>query len=117
MERKKEEIYHQITNTLTDGETRRFSVIGLCRVWSKHALDAIEVYATENDISIAEIEAREVEIEPNLYHTFVFLKLDGDQPFLFDGTGLANKEPYFGYEEDAPDHLQNSHPDLINHYR
>jgi hypothetical protein len=83
---------------------------GLCRQWTKAALDFFEKIRL--NISA---EAREVEIEPSLQHTFI--RIRGERAYLCDGTGVLDFPPFFGFEDEAPEHLLNSHPDMINSYR
>jgi hypothetical protein len=94
-----------------DERVKSFSKPGFCRSWTREAIRAIRNFP---DVGV---EAREVDIGPCLQHTFLRVTLPGVRPLLLDGTGVGNKEPYFGYEDEAPKHLQNSHPDtMINSY-
>ena len=62
------------------------------------------------------VEAREVDITPNLQHTFVRLTCVGSDSIICDGVGTIGHEPYFGPESESPEHLQNSKSDMINKY-
>jgi hypothetical protein len=92
-------------------KTKPVSRLGYCRVWTKEAILAIT-----RQFPDAEIEAREVDISPNLQHTFLRVVMPNVKPLILDGTGVGKEKPYFGYEEKAPLHLQNSHPDMINNF-
>jgi hypothetical protein len=83
--------------------------IGLCRVWTKAAME----YIKSNFPNVL-VEAREVDLEPDLQHTFLRMSINGQRPFLADGIGSAKYQPYFGFEDEAPTHLQNSRSDVIN---
>lgn len=92
---------------------------GHCRKWSMAALQAIEDIKDKLEVEYT-IEAREVDIERGLSHTFVKLVFrirNSEYTYLLDGTGVAGFKPYFGRERDAPAHLQNSRSDQINLYR
>ena len=117
MERQIGDDYVKIAERLTNGDVKESARIGLCRDWSRRAMDAIEEFAEDQGIKVIRLEAREVEIESNLDHTFILVELEDDKPFILDGTGLAQHAPYFGYEDEAPQHLRNSHLDMINNYR
>lgn len=86
--------------------------IGHCRQWSRFVLDSLQ------NIDNISAEAREVEISPGLTHTFIKLTIhDHHRAYFADGVGTTKYPPYFGYEDEAPDHLQNSKPDMmINTY-
>jgi hypothetical protein len=88
---------------------------GWCRRWSRCAYLVLKEWAALLDVQL-EIEAREVDVELYLSHTFLRLVLPGEQPYLLDGTGIGSYEPYFGYEAEAPEHLKNSTWDPLNHY-
>lgn len=83
----------------------------MCRMWVKVAMERIKTMSDE-----LSIEAREVDLEPHLQHTFLRITHGEDRPFLIDGIGSAKHPPYFGYEDEAPPHLQNSRSDIINVY-
>lgn len=90
-------------------------VPGDCRPWTGRAIRQIREYAKETGQQI-KTEAREVEIGPDFTHTFVRATPENGELFLLDGTGVGEHKPYFGPENEAPDHLRNSSPDMINHY-
>jgi CRISPR/Cas system-associated exonuclease Cas4 (RecB family) len=62
------------------------------------------------------VEAREVEITSSLQHTFIRIVDENKESYLYDGVGTVEHKPYFGPENEAPRHLQNSKPDMINKY-
>ena len=88
--------------------------LGLCRIWTGRVLDLVKGL----DINELELtaEAREVQVEPGLHHTFVRITL-GEKSYLWDGIGTGKYGPYFGLEDQAPEHLKNSHLDMINRVR
>lgn len=96
-----------------DDKLRGVAGLGLCRIWTNRAMDRIKELIS----GTVEIEAREVEVGIGLTHTFIRAMCDGEEPFLYDGTGVGSHQPYFGPESQAPKHLLNSHPDMINEYR
>lgn len=87
------------------------SRLGFCREWTRVVM--LYVRSQYPDVKV---EAREVDITENLQHTFPMLTIENDEPYICDGVGTAKHSPYFGYESDAPQHLQNSRPDMINRY-
>lgn len=108
MEREKD-CYAKIVEVLCSSpEVNQWTKIEFCRLWTIFALDLIRQIEPE-----LKVEAVEVDIDPLLQHTFV--KIDGVRPFLCDGTGTLRHKPYFGFEDEAPEHLRNSRPDkMIN---
>lgn len=111
---KEPEIFHMIEETIKlhpnlDGLNKK----GLCRVWTREAIGIIKELKSINHWEI-EIEAREVEIEPGLDHTFLRIIVQGFPAFILDGTGAGFYDPYFGPETEAS-HLQNSKIDWIHH--
>jgi len=92
-----------------DEHIKEVTKIGLCRVWSKVAKD----YITSNYPEII-VEAREVDLEPYLQHTFLRLIIKNEEPFLIDGIGSVKFPPFSGFESEAPEHLRNSRMDIIN---
>ncbi|RJR29197.1 hypothetical protein C4564_02555 [Candidatus Microgenomates bacterium] len=97
----------------------RFSKIGFCRNWTGAALAALDKIKTKNKF-IVDYEARETEVSPCYFHTFVLIILsDGDNElnYLMDGAGVAGLGTYFGPESSAPTHLSNSQLDQISRYR
>jgi len=85
---------------------------GLCRKWTRFAMEATSPLVELSPESI-QIEAREVDIEPCLSHTFLRAIIHGKK-FILDGTGASTYDPYSGPEDEAPNHLQNSRSDMIN---
>ena len=90
------------------------SKLGSCRIWTGRVLDLAEGLDTDEQGLTA--EAREVQIEPGLRHTFVKITF-GEKSYLWDGVGVGRHGPYFGLEDQAPEHLKNSHLDMINRIR
>ena len=112
----KEEIYLSIYRGIIENpRVQAVSQRGNCRKWSREAILELIKIGNENDIHIT-TEARETEVEPFLFHTFVRFYINEDDPYLFDGTGVSKFNPYFGPESKAPNHLQNSTHDMINYY-
>lgn len=105
-----EQIAYQLR---ADERLKGVARLGLCRVWSDKAMVRIE----EMTNGMVMIEAREVEMEIGLAHTFIRAVCNGEEPFLYDGTGVSSYPPYFGPESQAPEHLLGSRPDMINNYR
>jgi hypothetical protein len=104
--------YLTIINLLQESQgVQKLSKHGLCRDWAREAILILHKHFPN-----ADIEAREVDITPDFQHTFLRVILPNHKPFLLDGTGVGKKDPYFGSEEKAPEHLKNSHPDMINNY-
>jgi|SRR5581483_269676 len=98
-----------------DSKIHKETFVGNCRVWSKDVILAIRRFNDQCGVNIL-AEARESEVEPCLFHTFVRLSIGSEKPYLWDGTGTGKSQPYFGPEEEAPEHLRNSKPDIINYY-
>jgi hypothetical protein len=95
-------------------ELELYAKPGLCRVWSGKAREILYSYMeTNHEEGI--VEAREVEIEPGLSHTFLKLIVNSET-YLLDGTGVGNFPHYFGEESKAPSHLKNSQLDWIEIY-
>ena len=85
---------------------------GNCRAWAGRVLNLVD-QLNEQGLSA---EAREVELEPYLFHTFVRLNF-GQESYLWDGVGAGGYEPYFGPEDQAPEHLRYSNLDWISKIR
>ena len=98
--------FENIVKTLGTGER------GYCRVWIQKALLILD-----KTLPHLEIEVREVEIEPTVFHSFLRLSPNQDSVYLADGTGCGKHKPYFGLEAEAPPHLQKGKRDMINSYR
>jgi len=102
--------YHSILKDINGIKNiQEVSRIGLCRVWSKAIMEMVK-----SSFPQVSVEAREVDLEPNLQHTFLRVTIGNQKPFLIDGVGSAKFSPFFGYEDEAPEHLQNSRADVIN---
>lgn len=87
--------------------------LGFCREWSLATLKFIRKFAEDSAYQL-QIEAREVNISPLLSHTFIRLIAGEERPYLMDGTGVEKHPPYFGYEDEAPEHLRNHKLDMIS---
>lgn len=91
---------------------RRLSELGkpgLCRRWT------IEAWRNLRDkFPYYKFEAREVDISEGLQHTFLLIKIPNSINLILDGTGVEKHAPFFGFEDEAPHHLQNSRLDMIN---
>jgi hypothetical protein len=89
--------------------------IGSCRVWTKEAIEQVKAFRSQNNLDLT-CEAREIELEPGLEHTFLRVLAAGLPPYDYDGTGTSSFGPYKGPEEQAT-HLQGSHFDMIHSYQ
>lgn len=104
-------IYSPIVDTLqSDGEISKYSSHGYCRDWVREAIKILKAYPEIG------IEVREVDMPYGLQHTFLRIIFPDYKPFICDGIGVEKHPPFFGYEDEAPAHLQNSHLDIINTY-
>src|SRR5579859_7854852 len=114
---KEQDIYQKIFQIADeDPEIQSIAFPGNCRVWSRSVLLFIREFNKTNGSKIIS-EARESEVEPNVFHTFIRMSFDRENFYIFDGTGVAGHGgPYFGSEEDAPEYLRESKPDIINYY-
>lgn len=113
---KEQKIYHMVFDFVEQKKRiEKETFVGNCRVWSKEVILAIREFNKQYGVNIL-AEAREAEVEPFLFHTFVRLNIAQEEFYLFDGIGTAKFSPYFGPEEDAPDHLKKNKPDIINYY-
>lgn len=93
--------------------------IGLCRMWVREAILAIGRTVFDQCIAVV-CEAREVELEPGVSHTFLYVWVTDSEStyrFILDGVGTASHPPYFGLADDAPAHLLGNHIDMIERYR
>lgn len=106
----------EILDILTTHEAlRSVSKLGYCREWTRMAYIILMGFFSSQEKLAISLEAREKYISPSFPHTF--LRIAGqDFSLLADGTGVEKHPPYFGSETDAPDHLQASHPDIMNNY-
>jgi hypothetical protein len=95
----------------SDKNIAEITKVGLCRLWAKNTIKLIS-----QSFPNVEIEAREVDLEASLQHTFLRIVIPGEKPYVYDGVGTSKYPPFLGYEDDAPSHLKNSHPDMINSY-
>ena len=110
------EVYSQIALKLQEEQyVLKQAKIGLCRLWSIDAVSCITDFCESNGVEVT-LQVVEVEIESGLSHSFIKLSVEGKGPYLCDGTGAGKHGPYFGYEEESPEHLQNSHLDMLNSY-
>jgi len=104
-----EDYIKKIREVEEDSTIKSVTKIGLCRRWAKMTMDKLR----ERFPEIA-IEAREVDVSPNLQHTFLRIIIPGNKPLLWDGVGTLKIRPFCGYEDEAPTYLQNSRSDMIN---
>lgn len=105
------ELKRVIIEVKTNESIRPFTRLGFCREWTR----AVILYVRKS-FPLIRAEAREVQITPNLQHTFVRLTSEDEEPYLYDGVGTVKHKPYFGPASEAPEHLQNSKSDMINKY-
>lgn len=106
--------FYQLYNTLKESpQLATVQKRGFCRIWSGRARDVIRQFISENNYDWR-VEAREVQIESCLFHTFLRL-ICGDQSYVLDGTGVSDFPEYFGPESEAPRHLLNSSRDWIDY--
>lgn len=85
-----------------DSNVKLWTEKGWCRLWSDKAMDVLEGMMD----NFVNVEAREVEISPDFWHTFVSgISVDGDV-YFFDGVGCGKNGPFFGREVDAPEYLR-----------
>lgn len=94
---------------------RKTCKIGLCRVWSSRVMDLLHSVAEYYGINLT-VEAKEVDIESNLSHTFLEILYRGNV-YYWDGIGIGNHGAYFGLAEEAPSYLLHSRTDMINFYK
>lgn len=104
-----EKLRHDFSKDIT---LEKGTKVGNCRVWTDRVLDLVDQLNEQGLIA----EAREVQLEPGFYHTFVRLSF-GEESFLWDGIGAGGYGSYFGPEDQAPDHLRNSDLDWISRIR
>ena len=110
------EIYSSIyKEIIEDPKVQAVSKLGNCRNWTRETILALRRISTINNLNLS-VEARETDIEPSLSHTFVRFFIDEEPVYIFDGTGVGFFDPYFGPENEAPEHLRNSRYDMINYY-
>ena len=88
---------------------------GLCRPWTRETIIKIKKYAELTSEHIT-VEAREVIFEPDFSHTFVKVTTSDGKSLFLDGTGVGKHDSFFGPEDEAPKHLQNSTYDMMNYY-
>lgn len=104
--------YHSIVEDIDNLKNlQEINRIGQCRIWSKAIMGMVKL-----NYPGAIVEAREVNLEPGLQHTFLRIIIDDQRPFIMDGVGTAKFPPFFGFEDEAPTHLQNSKSDIINNF-
>lgn len=97
--------------SMENDEIKGQTALGFCREWTHRIMIFIR-----RKFPNVKVEAREVDITANLQHTFIRIIDDEEEPYLYDGVGTARHKPFFGPESKAPEHLQNSKPDIINRY-
>lgn len=115
MKKDKEDYQYIYQKINEDPNLKQASSLGNCRIWTRGILLIIHELNKNNDYNII-AEARESQIEPFLFHTFIRLSLDGECFYLFDGIGTIKLDPYFGPEDEAPEHLKKNRSDIINSY-
>lgn len=104
--------YTSITEILTtDSQILEQAKPGLCRMWVKKAINLINERFPQ-----VEAEAREVEVGLQVFHAFLKIQLPNERTLYLDAIGAEKFQPFIGYEEDLPIHLQNSHSDMMNSY-
>jgi hypothetical protein len=110
-------MYKELSNVANEDERVRCWIKGgLCREWSNEFSLVVKDLAKEKGLEM-EVEVREVNLCAYLTHSLVWIKIKGERPYLCDGVGVEKHEPYFGFEDEAPSHLQNSRLDMIEVYR
>lgn len=93
---------------VSDPQISEFAKPGFCRAWSALGIKRILSEGVSDDL---QPHVREVEIYSTLSHSFLRVTINGVN-FLLDGTGVNFHPPFFGPEDEAPDHLRNSTPDV-----
>lgn len=81
---------------------------GWCREWCLRMANLVDELTQEDMV----LEIREVEVEPELWHSFLKI-LISEESWFYDGVGVGNHESYLGTENQAPDHLKNSRIDAL----
>lgn len=110
------ERYQTIVQHLqTDEHTLAAAVPGLCRIWTREAIKILKHYQEIFGLSLL-LQAREVELEPGLTHTYLRLVLDHEEAWTLDGTGTLSFQPYFGPEKNSPFNIDASTFDPIHYY-
>jgi hypothetical protein len=108
--------YCEIVSLLEATESvKKLEQLGMCRYWAAEVVSTLKKYTEDTKVNL-EYEVREVEINNLLSHSFIRVIAEGELPLIIDAVGVDKKPPYIGYEQDAPPHLQNSHPDILNCY-
>ena len=88
--------------------------LGNCRVWCSVAFGELKAQLAQSE---AEVDFREVKLEPGLNHTFLRISSKSTgETYLLDGVGTARHRPFFGEESDAPKHLKDHKRDMLNSY-
>lgn len=104
--------YQSIVDVIKgDKDIDQVTKIGLCRIWTKKVINLIK-----RNFPDIQIEAREIDLEPGLQHTFLRVEKPGQKAYFLDGVGTTKYPPFIGFEDEAPKHLKNSHSDMINSY-
>lgn len=91
-----------------DKETQKWSEPGWCRRWSDRLMDILE-----DSLLFYEVEAREIEISSELWHTFVRAETADGEVYIFDNSRSKNRQPYIGPERNAPEYLNDSKRDNL----
>lgn len=107
-----------VTRLQEDASIKPVVKRGLCRVWTKLALRVIEEFKQQNGLEL-QYDARETVLSGLKSHTFIRAVIGSDASstaYILDGIGVEQHEPYFGPEDNSPDHLKNSKEDIINIY-
>lgn len=109
-------VYEELIKAIEeDGDIKEVTKKGLCRQWVRQVYKKLLPMLSSSGKNFS-IEPREIHISPDLTHTILRIKIENELQVLFDGVGVEKHEPFFGLEEEAPSHLQNSHPDLLKYY-
>ncbi len=95
-----------IIDSMPSGEI--FKVKGRCREWCWMVSRQIDLIYQ----SSVGYEFREVQIEPEFWHTFLKIYLD-DNIYIYDGVGVGKHDPFCGLEDDCPAHLKNNRVDRL----
>ena len=98
-----------LTQKIRDNEfTQKWGGQGWCRRWSDCVMNILE-----DSQEFELVEAREVEYQPGLWHTFVKAVTNDGESYLFNNNGHESKEFYIGFEDEAPVYLLNSRRDSL----
>ena len=98
-----------------DLDVQKYTQRGYCRAWAANAKRVVmQEVVLLGGISV---EAREVDIDPWTTHSFLKITINNNA-YLMDGSGIdQERSGFYGLEEEAPQYLKDSRPDImINHY-